>query len=654
MPDLKELKRIKKKYGEDFMKLCRDLFPTILEQEGRLEEILDKSFAGNSRTLYEDIVNAGQEENFKNFIYHKIDTEDSDKKFVVEKTPYELLDEAGYDLYECLTEEQIQEFKKYYKYEEELCTFRGGRLDRCIVFFAVKKNVEEIKRENFKNPEREDEYGTSVMGIQFNRYGLCTVSIKNRYNHTVNNPDATYGNDLNRIVPGLTQSFSDLLKKEYNLELNNANVENLNIPNYVVASDGRYYRYNMEINGNYYCPGNIIITPYERRKLKESESQILIDYFVLDLKNKTVILLDPEIIDSFIDGLKDLKDAQIKIEKSKKNENKTKIITIQKKGEEPIIIEIDYNSQIIRYENPELQIIRESFLSFNKGLTDLNLPNLQKVEDRFLYSNRNLNALNLPNLQEIGDYFLYHNKKLINLSLPKLKQVGRSFLCNNCMLNTLDLPNLEYADSMFLSENRMLSDLNLVNLKKTGDNFLSMNQEMSSLNLPNLEQVEDYFLYANRKLNSFNLPNLKIVGSRFLYRNEELTNLNLPKLEQVGNYFLYGNQKLNNLNLPNLKIVGSTFLYRNKELTNLNLPKLEQIGDYFLYGNRKLNNLDFPNLKEVGNYVNTTLINGNKINSDNIALLDKNNEVTESEFNLVKSMMNKLKGFFKNRFKNNR
>ena len=82
--------------------------------------------------------------------------------------------------------------------------------------------------------------------IQFNRDGLCTVSIKNRYNHAVNNPDATYGNDLDRIVPGLTESFATLLRDKYNLILNMTHIDKLNIPDYVVANDGKYYKYNME------------------------------------------------------------------------------------------------------------------------------------------------------------------------------------------------------------------------------------------------------------------------------------------------------------------------------------------------------------------------------------------------------------------------
>ena len=203
MNNSNELKRIKKAYGENFMKLCRENFPTILEQEGKLEKILNESFSKNSKTLYDDIIKENKERDFKAYVYSKTEKENASENdnVVLNKTPYELLREAGYNLYECKIKEELQEFIKWYAHGEELCTFQiPDRLDRCVVFFAVKNNAEDIKRENFKNPEREDEYGTSVMGIQFTKDELCTVSIKNRYNHKVTNPDATYGNDLNRII----------------------------------------------------------------------------------------------------------------------------------------------------------------------------------------------------------------------------------------------------------------------------------------------------------------------------------------------------------------------------------------------------------------------------------------------------------------------
>ena len=269
-----ELRKIKKVYGEKFMQMCRALFPTILEEEGRLFEILSSSFSNNSKTLYEDIKNRKLEYAFKKFVNTKFGVLE-ETEVVTDKSPYELLEEAGYDLYECKNEEEIQSFKKYYAKGEALCTFNGGRLNSCVVFFAVKKDVEDIKREDFEEPEREDQYGTSVMGIQFNREGLCTVSIKNRYNHTVINPDATHGNNLENIIPGLTQSFKTLLQ-ERGLELDISNCEQFTIPGYVVANDGKYYKYNIELGGTYYCPGNIVIknnTPHnlgEKEKMTEA------------------------------------------------------------------------------------------------------------------------------------------------------------------------------------------------------------------------------------------------------------------------------------------------------------------------------------------------------------------------------------------------
>ena len=159
-----DLKIIKKKYGEEMMHLCRELFPTLLEQEGLLPKLLLDNFK-ESRSLVKDIIDNNLEEEFKNYIYNQVDVENNHEE-VVSKRPEELLKEAGYKLYECHSEEEIQSFKKYYAPGEALCTFRGGRLNKCYVFFAIKENVDEIKRENFPKPQRQDEYGTSVISIQ--------------------------------------------------------------------------------------------------------------------------------------------------------------------------------------------------------------------------------------------------------------------------------------------------------------------------------------------------------------------------------------------------------------------------------------------------------------------------------------------------------
>ncbi|MBP3502365.1 MAG: hypothetical protein J6K42_02665 [Clostridia bacterium] len=124
MSDTKELKKIKKIFGEKFKNLCRELFPVILEQEGALLEILEQSFSHNCNSLYESITENELETDFKEFVYSKFDEQREDKE---ERTPYEILDEAGYNLYECKTEEDIQSFKKYYAPNEVLCTIYNGR-----------------------------------------------------------------------------------------------------------------------------------------------------------------------------------------------------------------------------------------------------------------------------------------------------------------------------------------------------------------------------------------------------------------------------------------------------------------------------------------------------------------------------------------------
>ena len=51
----KELKEIKKKYGETFMHICRDNFSTLLETEGLLSKVLEKHIAANSTAVIFDL-----------------------------------------------------------------------------------------------------------------------------------------------------------------------------------------------------------------------------------------------------------------------------------------------------------------------------------------------------------------------------------------------------------------------------------------------------------------------------------------------------------------------------------------------------------------------------------------------------------------------
>ncbi len=556
----KDLKLIKKKYGEKMMHYCRSELSTILENDGLLPSLLLEHFNEN-HMLYDDIEKEDKLEEFKNYIYSLIDVENNNKK-VEDKTPEELLSKAGYNFYECKTEEDIQSFKKYYSKGEELCTFRGGRLEKCHVFFAVKKNVDEIKRENFSKPKRQDEYGTSVISIQFTKES-CALSIKNRYNSTVNNPDATFSNNLDNIIEGLAKSFEN----QYGfVQENNSDFE---LKNYVNVK-GKYYKYNYEIDNVYYCLDNIIIDNFDVKKY-DDERYIVFDYFVLDLKEKK-ILTEVE-YDSFIDGIVDIDKINIV-----KLENGKAIHLIPINGEE-IIIELDKQNRIVKYKN----------------------NNIKRCDDYFLYFNESLQELNLPNLERCGDNFIYYNKSLQELNLPRLERCGDSFLISNESLQELNLPSLERCEDSFLLSNESLQELNLPNLKQCGDGFLFSNQSLQELNLPNLERCGDSFLSKNNSLQELNLPNLERCGNNFIYYNESLQELNLPNLEQCGDSFLSKNNSLQELNLLNLERCGNNFIFYNESLQELNLPNLEQCGDGFLFSNQLLQELNLPKkLKLIG------------------------------------------------------
>ena len=611
---MNDLKLIKKHYGEKMMQECRGLFSTILETEGLLFNILSKKFA-YSKTLWDDITKYRLEYEFKNLIYGEVAKEELEKNKIT-KTPKELLSEAGYDLYECHSEEDIQPFRKYYyktekdykdqfitKYKvpsyigEEICTFNGGRLERAHVFFAVKKNVDEIKREDFKNPEREDEYGTSVISIQFSRDPSNSLSIKNRYNHTIKtkNPDATFSNNLDNIIPGLTEAFN----QTYRLNVDSYNNNAFELPHYVKANDGKYYKYHHETNNTYYCSNNVIVYDFQPIYFDKSK-YIVMENYIIDLKTKQIYssydeftnsdhvfeteeemeefyrtfiptdsyrenfnsyYSDTPPTDSFILSLGEINDIKIKVDK----ETKSRLITFNNGAE----VTLDNDNNIIGYKNENITSIASRFLPYNTNLKNIELPNVEIIGNDFLTNNTYLKEISFPKLKRIYHTFLYKNKSIKEVNLPNLEKVGNEFLTHNIDLKYVILPKL----------------------KETGDNFMDYSSFVSRIiYMPNLEKVgADFFNFSC--VQDIDLPKLKRLKPGFFSNNNAAINVNLPELSDIYPHFMNDSTRLRTLNLPKLSAWQDTMFD-----TPENANRISENADAAIILLRKNPNLEKVNL----------------------------------------------------------
>ncbi len=567
-----DLRLIKKYYGEDFAHLCRELFPILLEKEGLLFSIISKEFAYN-KYLYTDLKDNYLIEEFKNYIYSLFDFER--KKIITEKTPEELLFEAGYDLYECKTEEDIQSFKKYYAENEELCTFKGGRLAKCHVFFAVKKDVDKIKREEFTTPNREDEYSTSVLSIQFFKGIHNNVSIKSRYNHHVDNPDATYHNNLENIIPGLTDSF----EVKYHLNVTNSFVNfDLDRYGYVRATDGKFYKFIYEVNGIYYCPNNMIIENGKiNNRFSDKSRYLFLDHYILDMQRKMFVNYNYDNT-SFIDTIPYIDKVEINLDKE---HNKRKIIISCYSSKIEIII--DQFGRIVSYKNDLVTHIGHSFLTQNKVLETICLENLYTIGDNFLVNDINLREFYFPNVEEIGNNFLEDNKKVKKVNLPNIKKIGTTFISKNEIIDEVYAPLLEKVGSWFLFQNSALERIELPKLLEVDNSFLSHDKNLKKIYLPKVYTFGHFCFLECDSMDYLILPSTMYVGDNFFNNNRSLKSASFPNLIYVGHNFFKENRYLYHLDAPKLKITGCRFFNSNNQIYEEFLDQVNQEDKNFQY-----------------------------------------------------------------------
>lgn len=574
-----ELEIIKNNYGDKMMDLCLKLFSNILEEELVLSNILLQRFEPQI-SLYDDIVNNKLEKDFQKLIYNIYERKNKKET----KPTSKLLNDAGYTLYECKTEEDIQNFNKYYAEGEEL---EDLDLDKFHIFFAVKKDVDKINREDFPNPKRQDRYGTSVVCIKFTKDENHILSIKNRYNKIVNNPDATFSNNLDNIIEGLTDSF----EKEYGLHQKYIN--GLEIPDYVMANDGKYYKYNYKINDIYYCSNNIIIDNLEVKRYPQ-DRYLVMDKYILDLDTGKIKLYKSNEKDSFIKSM----DICDKVEVHKEKET-TKLI-FKSNNEQVAVIVLDEQNNIIEIKNEKVRNVEDNFLDYSKKILKVNLSNVEGIGNNFIPKSKVLHELSCPNVKIIKDNFLESNEKLENIDIKLVEEIGNNFLKNNNRLKEIDIKLIKRIGNSFLSKNNKILEVNFSLVEQIGDSFLESNKKITNINFPNVIRIGNRFLYYNKDLSIINCPLVKIIGDDFLEYNLGLKEIDFPLLEIIGHGFIWFNKTINKVNLSSVKEIGCEFLFNNQELEVLNLNEVEIIGDSFMPLNTKIKIINIPKIKVFG------------------------------------------------------
>ena len=112
------------------MYLCRDLFHEILDTPGKLAEIFENTFYF-SKDLYNDIIDYKIVDKFQDFILKKYHTKKIEM-IDTSKNPFELITIAGYTLYECNTEDDIQTLREIHlpslKVIGDTCMFLKNKL----------------------------------------------------------------------------------------------------------------------------------------------------------------------------------------------------------------------------------------------------------------------------------------------------------------------------------------------------------------------------------------------------------------------------------------------------------------------------------------------------------------------------------------------
>ncbi|MBR6412250.1 MAG: leucine-rich repeat protein, partial [Alphaproteobacteria bacterium] len=484
--------QIKKQNGERFAKAIRGFDNGIFDIPGIVDIV---KYAGHDA---EPIM--GYLESLK-----KVHVEETG----VYQDPITLLDAAGYDAYYVTNLEEQNAIQKYYAPAEKLCTFRDPtRFQRYHIINAVKKNVDQIRRKDFRGKEqREDEYGTSVISIQILKTGGF-ISIKNRYNHTVENPDNTFFSNPDRIIPGLAGS----LKHHFNTDFS---AQEARLPGGYTMVNNQIIHYNYE-QDNIYFGSDFYVKDGQIHHLKDHE--IMLDTFIFDMRTKELTYPGSPA------GQKPSSEEDLELKK----------VLLQEIGDHKVIFKKDKEGHhlFIRKEGEKDPAKDVEILTVKDGaITALNLPTTTEIGINFL-SKTNLRSFNAPLLTTMEGGCLYSANSLEQVSVPSLKTMGKHCFRLTRRLESFEAPELRTIGEGCFYYASALKKINTPALIALPECCFVRVNALESATFPNVAQIDDYCLAEAESLKTLILPKLTLTTGSTFCNESYLKTFYAPLLEE--------------------------------------------------------------------------------------------------------------------------
>lgn len=505
-------------------------------------------------------------------------------------SPFELLELAGYDAYYADTLEKQNAIQKYFESHEKLCTFKdANRYKKYYIINAVKKNVQEIKRENFYGKEqRQDEYGTSVISIQMFKTGGF-ISIKNRYNHTVPGCDNTFDSNPDNIIMGL----SSAIKKYFGVDFSSQKVplskgytyQNNQIIKYILETNNVYF------GEDFYVKDGVV---HQTNK----DYQLMIRPFIVDLKDRKI--LNPTgVTDGFVSCFEDeIQKGVLQVQ----NQNGMKVLLLDGK---PLLyarkgtLKRLYFSKLVEMSNmlkyfedletvdaPCVKIINEWCFEYLENLKKVNLPSLETM---YAFSFKGTNAeVYAPKMQEKGVYFL--GSLAIDIKNKKIKAKGGynseflTFLQSIILNNNVSVK--QYLDGV---QELMINEEPFFKFK---------NGKLVKIALENITQLDAGLIHNLPGLEEVSLPNVAYVGSGNFNKCPKLKKVFLPKAIEMRSSVFCDCESLEEIDCPNVRYLEWQCVNDNPNLKRFLMPELRETKDY-CFNRNGFEELNLPCLEKV-------------------------------------------------------